>query len=248
MGWFDDLFSTNQSSTSTSTTTPSGAQLDFQNFILKQIESGFGATPGGGLPGFAQFQPSALPQGQELDYLQAIQNLASQPNLVQPTEEFGLRTLQEAADPSSRLKAAQSAYETISAPTLINTASAAGQGRSGGMLEALNENAINTYTLPILQQVAQAQGQLGQSALGLGPILEQRGFQRMGTGLQAAAAPRQAYLQEYLRPYQGLMTLLGGGGGGGGTGSTTTGTQTGPDTNWLTQVFVPLLSSWLLQR
>ena len=247
MGFFDDLFDTSQTSTSTSTTTPSEAQRKLWEFLGNQLFTGFGATPGGGLGGFSQFQPSALPQGQELDWLQGIQNLASDPNLVQPAEEFGLRALQDAADPTSRLKAAQEAYSTISAPSLVNYASAAGQGRSGGMLEALNQNAINTYTLPILNQVAQAQGQLGQSAIGLGGTLENRGFSRMGAGLAAAAAPRQAYLAEYLRPYQGLMSLLGGTAGGGGGGSTTTGSQTGPGTNWLTQVMVPLLSSWLMR-
>ena len=94
-----------------------------------------------------------------------------------PTEQelAGIETLRLQADPTRRLAAARTRFEDVEGPGIDAALVAAGLGRSGAIGEARAQG-IAALTLPIEQQVAQAQNVLGQQQLQLGGNLQGRGF------------------------------------------------------------------------
>jgi hypothetical protein len=210
---------------------------------LDQVKQGAALT--GGLPGFLMPNPYALPGQGELDILGEIGEKAGTFGDQTALETEGLSNMEALGDPSQALDLARSQYEQYAAPMIRNEAILRGQGRQGAIPEAL-AGGFASMALPILQSSQQARGQLAQKQLSLGPELLGRGMTGLETQLRTAAAPREALSAEYMRPLSAIANIIGGIPMGGGSTSTyQTGQATPRDTNYMTDVIVPLVGAGL---
>ena len=230
-------------STTTTTSTPDPTAQRLNTLYANELESAQAAT--GGVQKFLQPNPLAMPTDPERALLGRISDRADQP-LLSPYELEGLDAWRSASDPTLRLGAAGTMLQDITTPALTNTAIAGGfGGRSGALLEAVSR-AGKEMALPIAQDVATKQAGMGTTLLSMGPQWDARGLERLYSALGATEAPRLAELQESLRPQSLYYSqLLGTPMTPGITQSSAT-KGTAPETNWLTQVAVPLAAAGLM--
>jgi len=189
--------------TTTSVPDPTAQALNRQ--LGQERQAVVGAT--GGFAPFTAFNQLALPSAPERSILDLIGGFAGRP-AVDPFQQEGLGLLRSATDPTARLAAAREQLESVIGPQIINTLTAAGQGRSGAIAETLGRAGAG-LTLPILRDVAQAQQKVGGGFLRFGPSVEQRELGRLTSALGAAEVPRLLEFQETQRPLQILSSLFG---------------------------------------
>jgi hypothetical protein len=147
----------------------------------------------GGLTGL--MQPRAVnlmdygqPTGPEHTALGNLQQFYQGPQ-SNGTELSGLGVMQQAADPSRQLAAGQDYMQRVLGPMAINQLTAAGQGRSGAVQEAL-ANAASGIALPILQNTQQLQSQFGGTLANYGQQLFGRQSNALSNLASLAAVPR----------------------------------------------------------
>lgn len=227
-----------QQTTSQSTADPA---LNTMNQLAGQ-QIGAGVAQTGGYPAFLKFNPLAIPGAAEQALVGQIGATAAGQGGITGLEQEGLAGLERLGSPEESLGRAQGLFEKFAAPIIRNDATIRGQGRGGAVPEALAQG-FGQMTLPILERATGAREQLAKQQMGLGPALNMRALQSLETQLRAAGSQRQALSAEYMRPLQSIASLIGGLPLGGGA---TTGYQTGqlqtqrPETDWLTDVLVPL--------
>lgn len=226
------------------TTTTTDPWLSKMNELAYgQISQGVQNT--GGLPAYLDYNPYALPTEQENALVGQIGQTAAGQGGLDPLEQKGLAGIEKLGDPSQSLDYARGLYEQYAAPIVRNDATIAGQNRGGAVPEAL-AGGFAKMALPIMERATGAREQLAKEQLDLGKELPGRAITSLETQLRAARAPREALSAEYMRPLQSLASLIGALPPGGGTSS---GYQTGQmqsqraDTNWLTDVIVPIAAS-----
>ena len=147
----------------------------------------------GGLQGLTNPRPAnqmdfGSPAGPEHSAINSLQAFYSAPQTNQ-FEQGGLGIMGQAADPTQALSAGNDYMSRILGPMAINQLTAAGQGRSGAVGEAL-ANAASGIALPILQQQRQAQTSYGGTLANFGGQLFGRDQGALGQLYQLAAAPR----------------------------------------------------------
>lgn len=230
-------------STTTTTNNPDPTAQRLNTFAAEEAEAARAAT--GGTSAFLKTNPLALPSTEERATLGKIAGFADRP-LLNPYEVEGLDAWRSASDPTLRLGAAGSMLQDITTPALTNSAIAGGfGGRSGAVLESIGR-AGKEMALPIAQDVANKQAGMGTTLLSMGPQLESRELERLFTSLGGQEAPRLAELQESLRPQNLYYSQLLGVPTAFGSSQTSNTKGTAPETNWLTQVAVPLASAALM--
>lgn len=145
---------------------------------------------------------------------------------------------QKSTDPTAGLTAAKDYMSQIAEPQITNQLTAAGQGRSGALTEAL-ANAGAQMALPIWQQTnqnqfgmgnlwsgaalgmgnlaneaakgkAQMYGDIGSKEMNLGTILDSVQTQRLNDAFNAAMFNQNAMYQENMRAGNQIIGLLGG--------------------------------------
>lgn len=179
----------NPTQTVTNTGDPSLAELN--KYMTSQIEQT--APKYGDLQGLIAPRPYnqmdyGQPTGPEHAALGRLSDFYSGPQ-SNPFELAGLGTMQQASDPNQALAAGNDYMQRILGPMAINQLTAAGQGRSGAVQEALANGAAG-IALPILQQQRQAQTAFGGTLTNYGQQLFGRDQAALQNLSQIAAAPR----------------------------------------------------------
>jgi hypothetical protein len=162
---------------------------------------------GGLTPFMRDMSALTTPGADELGYLTRIRGLAEGPR-VGAEEQVGMDALRAAMDPTASVDAAKRTLSDIVTPSLVNTMTAQGMGRSGAVGEALTKEGT-ALTLPIFEAVRSAQLGGGAKLLDYGQQVESRQAGRLLSALEAARIPRDAAMQEKFRPAQLLSSLMG---------------------------------------
>ena len=169
------------------------------------------ANARGGLEGL--IQPRAVnmmdygqPYGPEHQSIMDLQNFYRGPQ-SNPTELAGLSTIRNATDPSAQLAAGNDYMQRILGPMAVNQLTAAGQGRSGAVQEAL-ANASAGIALPILNQSVQNQMQYGGTLANYGQTLFGREQNALNNLSALASAPRLDQAAQANLPYDTLLSML----------------------------------------
>lgn len=180
--------------------------VKMNELALKEFEPAL--QQAGGLPGLISPRPfNQMDYGAETGPERtALNNMASffQGPTTNEFELGGLARQQQASDPQAQLAAGRDYMDQILGPQLINQMTAAGQGRSGAVGEALAKGAAG-IALPILQQSNQNAMNFGGSLLNYGQVQRGRQQDSLGGLATLAGAPR---MDEANATNMGMDTLL----------------------------------------
>src|SRR5689334_4557902 len=132
------------------------------NYVTEQLQNtlpSYGGLAGLTSPRSFNMMDNGQASGPEHQSLANLSQFYSG-QLSNPYELQGLGVIQNAANPTNQLNAANDYMNRIVSPSLINYATASGQGRSGAVNEAL-ANAGAQMALPIQQNAAQMMTNFG---------------------------------------------------------------------------------------